>query len=65
MLSTWCSICRKDGCDCPYCHGARFLRFKGQLIRCDVCNAAPEPVVEPPVPPVRQPRRVYADRLDS
>lgn len=27
-------------------------------------NPAPEPI-EPPVPPVRQPRRTYADRLNS
>jgi len=62
----WCRICGKVGCACGYCHGARFMRFNGQPIRCDACNPAPE-AEEPPAIPSRAARRgrSYADRLES
>lgn len=67
---TWCSICRKEGCSCPYCHGARFVRWNDGLIRCDACNAAPEPDDAPISRRPAQTRptergRSYSDRLNS
>ena len=51
---------------CVICRDAGWLRGPGPLgttVRC-VCKPAPEPV-EPPTPAVRQPRRGYAERLES
>lgn len=63
----WCPVCRKNGCDCVYCHGARYVRTASSpdLLRCDACNPAPEPD-EPAPTTIRSRRgRGYADRLDS
>jgi hypothetical protein len=68
---TWCAICRREGCSCPYCHDARFLRHNGQLIRCDACFPAPDPDEEDEKPArlvkTRAPRhvRAHSDRLNS
>jgi len=64
---TWCSICRREGCTCPYCHDARYVRFNGQAIPCDVCNhREDEPQKQPAPTPIRRRQgRAYADRLDS
>lgn len=50
---------------CVICKDAGWLKGPGPMgsaVRC-VCNQAPEPI-EPPVPPVRQPRRGWAERYD-
>lgn len=62
----WCRVCGKIGCDCVYCHGARYVRTASSpdLIRCDACNPAPEPS-EVPAPTRQRRGRAYADRLDS
>lgn len=66
---SWCPVCRKNGCDCVYCHGARYVRTakSPDLIRCDACNPAPEPAAAEPPPnvvPLRNGRRTYSDRLE-
>jgi len=62
----WCAKCGQAPCLCGICHGARWLTGPGPMgttVRC-VCSPALDPI-EPPVPAVRQPRRGYAERLDS
>jgi hypothetical protein len=65
----WCRTCGKVGCDCPYCHGARFVRSatSPDLLRCDACNPAPEPEApaQPAPTPIRQRRLGWAERLES
>ena len=64
----WCRLCGKIGCDCVYCHGARYVRTASSpdLLRCDACNPAPEPAPPVNVTPIRQRRgRSYAERLES
>lgn len=52
---------------CQICADAGWLTSPGpmgQAVKC-VCNRIPTPRVDPPVPPVRQPRRVHGGWSES